>query len=532
MWWGCLLLILLKLWLTGAHELLAKFRAYDDSLFLELAQHILNGNWLGELNYRTLIKGPGFPLFIALCYWLGIPLLLAQQLLYTIACLALMLVLRHWIKGVLTLLLFFALLLFNPFSYLYPLVGALMRESIYNSFALLFFAALLGIWQQAGEVSGRALRWSLLAGLAFAALWITREETIWTVPGYILFGFFFLPAWRWNGGSGIGYRIILYILPVAISAGAFFAVAKTNQHYYGALVYNELKSKQFASALGSLMNIREDDYHPGIIVGPRAQKRAFEVSPTFASLEEHIKRRRKNRPNVFYIWTLRSAVNDGGYYADVNNVQPALDVYANIGAEITAACESGELRCFDRAPTLRPPLYPEHIEQFPGTFLELIWNSIGFVGHNAESSEFDSKADMGMLMTFDHVTGHSAVRKSVYLESMRPEFSRRMVAFKESTMQHIGTAYRYLAPGLFAVALVLHLVGLVQLIKGYRDDPLPLFGLIVGGSLLAIVFILTYVKVTLWDVVRPITVVYPLLLLYITTMIANLYTRKKGVASR
>ncbi|MGA7280045.1 MAG: hypothetical protein WBW79_19070, partial [Desulfocapsaceae bacterium] len=81
-----LVLIGFKLWLVTAHYLMATTTPHDDLLFVSQAHDILGGNWLGTYNQLTLIKGPFYPLFIALSYYLNIPLLLSQQLLYLSAC--------------------------------------------------------------------------------------------------------------------------------------------------------------------------------------------------------------------------------------------------------------------------------------------------------------------------------------------------------------------------------------------------------------------------------------------------------------
>ena len=58
---------------------------HDDRLFVELAEHLVNGRWLGPYNQFTLAKGPMLSFFIAAAFKLGVPLLLAQQLLYAAA---------------------------------------------------------------------------------------------------------------------------------------------------------------------------------------------------------------------------------------------------------------------------------------------------------------------------------------------------------------------------------------------------------------------------------------------------------------
>ena len=45
----------------------------DDGLFLRLAQEISEGRWLGEYDHLTLVKGPIFPIFIAITSFTGLP---------------------------------------------------------------------------------------------------------------------------------------------------------------------------------------------------------------------------------------------------------------------------------------------------------------------------------------------------------------------------------------------------------------------------------------------------------------------------
>ena len=44
---------------------------HDDGLFLALGQSLAEGKWLGSFNQFTLMKGPGYPAFLALIHWIG-----------------------------------------------------------------------------------------------------------------------------------------------------------------------------------------------------------------------------------------------------------------------------------------------------------------------------------------------------------------------------------------------------------------------------------------------------------------------------
>ena len=120
-----------------------------------------------------------------------------------------------------------------------------------------------------------------------------------------------------------------------------------------------------------------------------------------------------------------------------------------------------------------------------------------------------------MLLTFDYVTGENAFRKSSALAAKQPRFYRSRTATKEYLMENVGKLYQYLAPLLFVVALIIHLrqLGLALVNRSFTFK--PLFGLVLAGSVLSILAILTFVQLTLWQVSRPLHVAYPVILLYI-----------------
>src|SRR5215813_118144 len=65
----------LKLWFTAAQLMGAVVPAgYDDGLYLTLAHHLIHGEWLGPYNIVTLLKPPGYPLWIAANSFIGLPL--------------------------------------------------------------------------------------------------------------------------------------------------------------------------------------------------------------------------------------------------------------------------------------------------------------------------------------------------------------------------------------------------------------------------------------------------------------------------
>jgi len=113
---------------------------HDDALFVNLANSIAAGNWLGSYSQYTLMKGPGYSLFLALTHFLGLPLYILTAVFHCIAVsfFAWALYRISQSRG-LSILLFVLLLLL-------PLVissGRIIRDQIYPDQFLLGLAALI-----------------------------------------------------------------------------------------------------------------------------------------------------------------------------------------------------------------------------------------------------------------------------------------------------------------------------------------------------------------------------------------------------
>src|SRR6516164_7767786 len=81
---ACLIVLTLGYVIVMVHTPLAVLAdaMHDDGLFMTLGRHLAAGEWLGAFNQFTLMKGPGYPAFLALSHWLGISASLAHALLH------------------------------------------------------------------------------------------------------------------------------------------------------------------------------------------------------------------------------------------------------------------------------------------------------------------------------------------------------------------------------------------------------------------------------------------------------------------
>ena len=517
--------VLFKLWMIGGHDIFTKIRPHDDSLFAHLAVSLLEGEWLGEYNNKTLIKGIGYPVFMALSFLLDIPLFTLQHLLYALASLLLVLAIRPVTKSPWILLTGFVLLLFSPNTYTYPLMSQTMREGLYGCLIIWVFASILGMWFYRGAAFRTNLAWSLSAGISLSWLWVTREESVWIIPGLLLFLAVYLYPWKPAIGPTLIQRVGYTALPCALLAALLLTILNLNDRFYSAPLINELKSSQFNSALGELMRIRHEKFERHVVVSRDAQNKAFEASPSFAELRPHLDKE-SSMPASFYIWSLRSAVRKAGYYDDPQDARRTLNLYARIGSELNAACASGELDCHDRKASIRPVFHPSQRNEIVPTFLSLTAIALTQSDFNPFSSSNESIEGIDTLLQFQILTGEDTMARHEAFQALLPDYHLGMLRFKETAMALVGKLYSFVVPVLFIAALVFHLLCAIQAIRMRRGIEGILLGCVLLGSAFALLAILTYVKITLWPVDRPLNAVIPVLLCYIVFSLAVLSPRR------
>lgn len=61
-------------------RLLYPTKPHDDGLYIAHGVFLSEGRWLGPFSEFTLMKGPGYPAFLAAANWLGLPVSLASAL--------------------------------------------------------------------------------------------------------------------------------------------------------------------------------------------------------------------------------------------------------------------------------------------------------------------------------------------------------------------------------------------------------------------------------------------------------------------
>src|SRR5205823_6594305 len=185
-----LLIAAFSIWLRAGFPVRAMpYMRHDDVLFIRLARYLEAGRWLGPYDNLTLAKGMFYPLFIAIAFWISVPLKIAEQLAYLGACALTAGMVRRRVGNRYLSLILFAFLAFNPVSWNASLARVL-RQGLYMSLSLALIALAVKVAFPSPSESNRSI-WrvtlrGLGLGLVSACYWMTREEGLWLVPAVVV----------------------------------------------------------------------------------------------------------------------------------------------------------------------------------------------------------------------------------------------------------------------------------------------------------------------------------------------------------
>lgn len=519
-----LLLLAAKLWLLSSHSVMVTETPHDDKLFITQAHNLLSGNWLGVYDQFIMIKGPFYPLFIALAYWLNIPLLAAQQILYWVASLIAILAVYPAVQKKWLMPLLFIFLLLNPFSYNYPAIGRIFREFVYFSLGVLVFSCYFGIYIRFRAVSWqRALIWSVGAGLALSAFWNTREESVWIIPSLLLLMLPGLLQLRWSERSRGVQLLGLYLLPWLFLLATNYTLKTINYKHYGIFSVIELKTDEFESAYGGLLRIKSDKWRQFYPIVQDVREKAYAVSPAFSELKPYLEgqvgQNWKNLagsddiPAAFFIWALRDAV---AYAGHAESGADALKFYATIGRDIDQACAAGKLECQPRFTSLVPSWHREYNSLLLPTFFSVMNRAISFKDFSASTKGMTSFGHKSTMLMYETVTREKLLPGSLRTLEAYPDYHQQLNKEKVRILNDIGAAYQKMMPFLFLVALAFFLF---RLIVSVRKRELGLFTAVSTAAftgICSISFILTLLTITSYsEIQRAMHSAYPMVLLFI-----------------
>ncbi|MGO9607166.1 MAG: hypothetical protein ACLQAT_27865 [Candidatus Binataceae bacterium] len=347
---------------------------HDDGLFMSHGQRLADAHWLGPFSQFTLMKGPGYPAFLALSAWSGLPISITQSIFNCVAVGGL-----SWVIGRLSgsrILAFatFVLVLWNP-GLVHMRVN---REAIAPGQVLLFIAALscaLFCVTRRGQV----VLWGSIAGAMLGWFWLTREEGVWILPGATLLVL--------GGALNVWLRTRTIRLPVTAAACMLFVFVLmmvgfrlVNLIAYGSFVGVDFKEANFERALEILQSVRVGKPIPFVPVSASTRLAIYKVSPAFASLQKYLDPPGGSPWSKFgceqgfpgtcgdiaagwFPWALRDAAAAEGFYQSPTR---ASRFFGEVWTQIDSACRQGRLVCSFPLLPFMPPITEEQVWQVPG----------------------------------------------------------------------------------------------------------------------------------------------------------------------
>jgi hypothetical protein len=358
----CLFTSGLQLWLAAPDEVVASANPYDQQRYVEMADQIRQGRWLGHYGPLTLARGPGYPLWLAAVSRSGVRLRTAAELLLAASATAFAWALLRAGAAAPTVGAAFAVLVLQPHAYL------VNREALPAGFYLpVLLLALAGLLL---AVSARRpvvrAAYAAGAGLAGGVLWVTRPETV-LIPLLPLSAAAAELLLRRGDALSQRLRDAVLLLGAASGAAALVvaAIAELNQRHYGLRVVSERRAPGYVAAERALLRVEHTRPRRFVPVPRGARERAYAVSPSFRALRAQLEgpswarevscvqsRVCRDLTAGVFPWILREAAAGAGR---MPTARAADDFFQRVADEIDAACDAGGLPCRRAPPGLVPP---------------------------------------------------------------------------------------------------------------------------------------------------------------------------------
>jgi hypothetical protein len=264
---------------------------HDDVLMVELANNILLGNWLGEWNSTsygglTLLKPPGYSIFLALCMKIGIAPAVASMIIYLISVYFIVKFgLRIKLKsklGVLAISLF----AFNPAFYSNE-ASLIYRDILIATILTVVFAISFYVTQTKYKLS-KIIYLACLNGLVIGFSALLKDDikylclivlTITTIYIYL----------QNNTTKNTSFSIFIpSIIFIGISLVTYSALNNTikaiNYNKYGVYLTQDNTSGAFSDMITILSSIKSTNNVPDVFIDESMIRNAANVSPKFSEL--------------------------------------------------------------------------------------------------------------------------------------------------------------------------------------------------------------------------------------------------------
>ncbi|NDL62098.1 hypothetical protein [Acerihabitans arboris] len=369
-------IFLVSLWIRlGFPTFAIADSVFDDLLFQKLARHLLYSDWLGPYDKLTLAKGMFYPFFISISAFIGLPLKIAEHILYLGCCFFAARYASRVARSAILGIILYAFLAFNPVFWTESL-ARVIREGIYISLSMILIVSIVATLFPFKINSSN--KWAFLKPLAIGVIggcyWLTREEGIWLAPT-ILLVIIIAFITQWKKDKFIKAISGDFIKTLIVGALAFCVVVGSvrfeNWRHYQIFETTEFHSYSFLNAYGALARIKQDSPKRYVVFPEDARKRAYSVSEAARELAPYLEGEsgyfwkltsHSQIPDSseigagWFMWALRDSVSLAGHY---KSGEDAMKFYDRLAKEVNTACDEKKIECLSARST-QAPVFKKH----------------------------------------------------------------------------------------------------------------------------------------------------------------------------
>jgi hypothetical protein len=255
------------------------------------------------------IRGPGYPIFVALLHFFNLPLRVTSEFLFILAsswfCYSLLLMRLP----VVIISVVFITLLYHPLTFLN--LDMPMSEGLFVTLLLISLGALVRVILSDSFRS--QLLNSIIFGLSCILMIHTRESDkniIYLVIAEVFLCTYFLEALR-KRSFLVWHALVSSAATVAIILLINLVVFSANYAVFGSFGYNKIADASTLRLIHTMMMIDtgEAPLHPRILITTKARKIAYQLSPTLAPYEQEIEEKYlKNKEESNYSTYSRTGI--------------------------------------------------------------------------------------------------------------------------------------------------------------------------------------------------------------------------------
>lgn len=356
---------------------------HDDGLFLKLGLSIYNGGWLGNYDNLTFIKGPVFPLFLALNKILGTPYQLITAIVSLLAIIYLYFSLKTMKNNTYVSLIVIVLIILHPL--IYP--HRVLRDNLYMGELLFLICYFYTFFN---KDSGIRYFGAMFGGCILWCFWHTREEGVWIIPTLVLIVLLSCYKNKIVFKSNAINLIIVALTFLALTI-LLSAINYKNYNFFG---INETKNSWYEKSYKIIQSVDIAEDVQLMPVSIEKRKILYSVSASFSKLRNYLEGDGRGWIDAgcstyggiycndyaggWFMWAYRDAVASAGYYKSHDSSE---SFYKSLYDEVKGACTEGLIRCntgLTKIPVIGGDL---EFSRFKDSFFKYI-KSITLIGNN------------------------------------------------------------------------------------------------------------------------------------------------------